>query len=316
MGPASRRCGPAGSSRSWPARPRPHGSPDRLAAACARAAGLVYAQHIILLHAGVDGDRLAPAAPGPGPAAPGGTPVHSDLLIFTKPGEEPAHDPPAPSPPVPAPPAARSCACRCGRPPSATPAPSGAAGTCPNRSRTRPRCCPRSPPPPSPATPSPGTWLPTRCAASAPPWSRPSTSAATASASSTRTAGPRVAAANIAHARRHGATGTAEVIRGDARQLPPCSRRARPGGPRWSSPPRRTGRASTGRSRPSSGAARSGGVRKYDNRYGHDPANLAHQGLDELLAGFTADPRRLRRAAAPRRAGRDHRPALARSTAS
>ena len=31
-----------------------------------------------------------------------------------------------------------------------------------------------------------------------------------------------------------------------------------------------------------------GGVRKYDNRYGHDPANLAHQGLDELLAGFTA----------------------------
>jgi hypothetical protein len=31
-----------------------------------------------------------------------------------------------------------------------------------------------------------------------------------------------------------------------------------------------------------------GGVRKYDNRYGQDPANLAHQGLDELLAGFTA----------------------------
>ena len=30
-----------------------------------------------------------------------------------------------------------------------------------------------------------------------------------------------------------------------------------------------------------------GGVRKYDNRYGHDPANLASQGLDELLAGFT-----------------------------
>ena len=31
-----------------------------------------------------------------------------------------------------------------------------------------------------------------------------------------------------------------------------------------------------------------GGVRKYDNRYSQDPANLAHQGLDELLAGFTA----------------------------
>jgi modification methylase len=31
-----------------------------------------------------------------------------------------------------------------------------------------------------------------------------------------------------------------------------------------------------------------GGVRKYDNRYSRDPANLACQGLDELLAGFTA----------------------------
>ncbi len=30
-----------------------------------------------------------------------------------------------------------------------------------------------------------------------------------------------------------------------------------------------------------------GGVRKYDNRYSQDPSNLAHQGLDELLAGFT-----------------------------
>jgi modification methylase len=30
-----------------------------------------------------------------------------------------------------------------------------------------------------------------------------------------------------------------------------------------------------------------GGVRKYDNRYSQDPANLAHQGLDELLTGFT-----------------------------
>ena len=28
-------------------------------------------------------------------------------------------------------------------------------------------------------------------------------------------------------------------------------------------------------------------VRKYDNKYSQDPANLAHQGLDELLAGFT-----------------------------
>ena len=54
--------------------------------AAARAAGLVYAQHIVLVHAAIDGDRLAPAAPGPAPAAPGGSPVHDDLLVFTKPG--------------------------------------------------------------------------------------------------------------------------------------------------------------------------------------------------------------------------------------
>ena len=59
------------------------------AVAAARAAGLVYAQHIVLVRAAIDGDRLAPAAPGPGPAAPGGSPVHDDLLVFTKPGGEP-----------------------------------------------------------------------------------------------------------------------------------------------------------------------------------------------------------------------------------
>jgi hypothetical protein len=56
-------------------------------AAAARAAGLVYAQHIVLVRAEIDGDRLAPAAPGPD--APGGSPVHDDLLVFTKPGGEP-----------------------------------------------------------------------------------------------------------------------------------------------------------------------------------------------------------------------------------
>ena len=50
--------------------------------AAARAAGLVYAQHIVLVRAEIDGDRLAPAAPG-------GSPVHDDLLVFTKPGGEP-----------------------------------------------------------------------------------------------------------------------------------------------------------------------------------------------------------------------------------
>ena len=69
--------------------PAPPGDPvgdtaGSVAAACA--AGLVYAQHIILVRAGIDGDRLAPAEPDPGPAPAGGSPVHDDLLVFTKPG--------------------------------------------------------------------------------------------------------------------------------------------------------------------------------------------------------------------------------------
>jgi hypothetical protein len=58
--------------------------------AAARAAGLIYAQHIVLVHAAIDGDQLAPD-----PAAPvsraGGTCIHSDLLVFTKPGGAPQH---------------------------------------------------------------------------------------------------------------------------------------------------------------------------------------------------------------------------------
>ena len=96
-----------------------------------------------------------------------------------------------------------------------------------------------------------------------------------------------VAAANVAHARRHGAAGTAEVIRGDARQLPALL------------PPGAAGRAALVVTSPPYGPSvhgqvkaeqrrgAEGGVRKYDNRYSQDPANLAHQGLDELLAGFT-----------------------------
>ena len=261
-------------------------------AAAARAAGLVYAQHIVLVRAAIDGDRLAPAAPGPGPAAPAGSPVarrpsrvhqarwRSTLMTTARPENAPR--------PVPAPTMPRSCACRCGRPPSAMPAPSGAAGTSRSRPRTRPRCCPPSRPPRSGATPSPGTWLPTRCAASAPPWSRPSTLGRDGLGVEYENRWASVAAANVAHARRQGATGTAEVIRGDARLLPGLL------------PPGTAGRAALVVTSPPYGPSvhgqvkaeqrrgAEGGVRKYDNRYGQDPANLAHQGLDELLAGFTA----------------------------
>ena len=78
------------------------------------------------------------------------------------------------------------------------------------------------------------------------------------------------------------------MIRGDARQLPALL------------PPGTAGRAALVVTSPPYGPSvhgqvkaeqrhgQDGGVRKYDNRYGQDPANLAHQGLDELLAGFTA----------------------------
>ena len=52
----------------------------------ARAAGLVYAQHIVLVHAAIDGDHLAPGPVATTPAGrAGGTQIHSDLLVFTKP---------------------------------------------------------------------------------------------------------------------------------------------------------------------------------------------------------------------------------------
>jgi SAM-dependent methyltransferase len=95
-----------------------------------------------------------------------------------------------------------------------------------------------------------------------------------------------IAAANIAHARRSGAAGTAQVIRGDARQLPALL------------PPGTAGRAALVVTSPPYGPSvhgqvraeqrhGGGGVEKYDNRYSHDPANLAHHGLDDMLAGFT-----------------------------
>ena len=94
----------------------------------------------------------------------------------------------------------------------------------------------------------------------------------------------QIAAANIAHARRCGAMGNAEVIRGDARQLPALL------------PPGMAGRAALVVTSPPYGPSLhgqvraeqrhgGGGVEKYGNRYSRDPANLAHHGLDDLLAG-------------------------------
>ncbi len=95
----------------------------------------------------------------------------------------------------------------------------------------------------------------------------------------------RIAAANIAHARRNGAAGNAEVVQGDARQL------------RGLLPPGTAGRAALIVTSPPYGPsihgqvraeARSGGggVTKWDNTYGTDPANLASRRLDDLLAGL------------------------------
>ena len=55
------------------------------AVAGARAAGLVYAQHIVLVHAVIRDGQLAPGpAAGGASGLPGGCRVHSDLLIFTQ----------------------------------------------------------------------------------------------------------------------------------------------------------------------------------------------------------------------------------------
>ena len=71
--------------------PAPGQIPDLShAVACARAAGLVYAQHIVLLHAAVDGGQLRPFPGQPAASCPGegppGARIHADLLVLTKPG--------------------------------------------------------------------------------------------------------------------------------------------------------------------------------------------------------------------------------------
>jgi modification methylase len=96
----------------------------------------------------------------------------------------------------------------------------------------------------------------------------------------------RIAAANITCARRNGAAGQAEVIRGDARQIPALLPPAIAGRVALvvTSPP--YGRSVHGQVRAEQRAG-GGGVQKYDNRYSDDPANLASHGIDDLLAGFT-----------------------------
>jgi len=62
------------------------------AVAAARAAGLVYAQHIVLVHAAIDGDHLAPDPAATAPVSRAGChQIHSDLLVFTKPGGASQH---------------------------------------------------------------------------------------------------------------------------------------------------------------------------------------------------------------------------------
>ncbi len=91
-----------------------------------------------------------------------------------------------------------------------------------------------------------------------------------------------LAAAGITHARRHGATGTGEVVCGDARQLPQLV------------PARVRGQVTLVVTSPPYGPsihghvrAGQGGVAKFNNRYSRDPVNLAHHGLDALLDGIT-----------------------------
>jgi modification methylase len=91
-----------------------------------------------------------------------------------------------------------------------------------------------------------------------------------------------LATAGITHASSHGATGTGEVVCGDARQLPGIA-------PAWA-----RGRVALVVTSPPYGPsvhghvrAGTGGVRKFNNRYSRDPVNLAHHGLDALLDGIS-----------------------------
>ena len=97
----------------------------------------------------------------------------------------------------------------------------------------------------------------------------------------------QLAAANITCARRHGAPGTAEVVRGDARQLPALLPAGYVrGGWRWWSPHPPTGAPSTGRSAPRS-APGAAGCTSTTTATATTPPTSHCTAPDDLLAGFT-----------------------------
>jgi SAM-dependent methyltransferase len=92
----------------------------------------------------------------------------------------------------------------------------------------------------------------------------------------------QLARRNLHHARSQGATGTGTVTCGDARQLPTVLDPAMAGHVALvlTSPP--YGASLHGQVIPRPGA----GIEKRDYRYSRDRDNLAHVGLDKLLAGM------------------------------
>ncbi|HET7464670.1 MAG TPA: DNA methyltransferase [Longimicrobium sp.] len=95
------------------------------------------------------------------------------------------------------------------------------------------------------------------------------------------------AAQNIQLARTQGATGTAHIIRADARHLPEVAPREYLGNAALviTSPPYGASLHGHIRSTTESGKR---GVQKYDHTYSSDKANLAHAAYDELIDGFAA----------------------------
>ena len=257
-----------------------------------------------------------PPPPAPSPPCPPAAPSTTTCWSSPSPEENPAHDNrPAPSPtgaPVPAPASAPEprLSVWADRParrprPAARPVPARV-DRAPGQDAARDRRHRDQP-----ATPSPGTWSPTRCAASAPPCVEAVHLGRDGLGIEYEDRWAALAAANVAHARRQGAAGTAEVIRGDARLLPGLL------------PPGTAGRAALvvtsppyGPQRPRAGqgraAARRGGRRPQVRQpLRPRPGQPRPPGAGRAARRVHPDPGRLRGAAAARRAGRGHRPALA-----